>query len=558
MSALEVESRILSKKTHGGFEEDYEEDKEEAVIAVGNEGTAGGASTALTGSVKPRPKKNTHRVKDARLRQNLRRADGKFRQAKAAVKASELLLQEEAGFLEAEGMEKTYKFTQEELKKNVDVTTASKAFDLTLDFGPYEIDYTTNGRKILLGGRKGHIASFDFREGALDAELNVNETVRDVKYLHNDQFFAVAQKKYVFIYDKTGAEVHCLKKHIEVTHMEFLKYHFLLATVGNAGWLKYQDTSTGDQVCELRTKMGPSTAMTHNAYNAIVHLGHSNGTVSLWSPNSTTPLVRMLCHKGPVQAIAVDRGGHYMASAGADGQLKIWDVRTYKEVHAYYTPTPANTLSISDRGLLAVGWGPHVTVWKDALKVKQKSPYMTHLNPGSTINDLRFCPFDDILGMGHDGGLSSLIVPGSGEPNFDALEANPYETVKQRRETEVQGLLNKLKPEMIALDPNFIGGIDARAPDERKQALKLETTSETDKIKEENKKLQVKAKTRGKNSALRRYLRKKASNVIDERRLRVQESWEKEKSMRENYRKKQRGVAVDEVEVGPALARFGK
>jgi len=39
----------------------------------------------------------------------------------------------------------------------------------------------------------------------------VRETIRDVKFLHNGQFFAAAQKKYVYIYDKRGIEIHCCK-----------------------------------------------------------------------------------------------------------------------------------------------------------------------------------------------------------------------------------------------------------------------------------------------------------------------------------------------------------
>ena len=41
--------------------------------------------------------------------------------------------------------------------------------------------------------------------------MQVRETVRDATFLHNEQFFAAAQKKYVYIYDKRGLEVHCLK-----------------------------------------------------------------------------------------------------------------------------------------------------------------------------------------------------------------------------------------------------------------------------------------------------------------------------------------------------------
>jgi len=39
---------------------------------------------------------------------------------------SEMLLPEERGYLEAEGMEKTYKIKQDQLKEEVDITTAQK------------------------------------------------------------------------------------------------------------------------------------------------------------------------------------------------------------------------------------------------------------------------------------------------------------------------------------------------------------------------------------------------------------------------------------------------
>jgi U3 small nucleolar RNA-associated protein 7 len=243
-----------------------------------------------------------------------------------------------------------------------------------------------------------------------------------------------------------------------------------------------------------------------------------------------------------------------MVSAGQDQKMAVWDIRMFKEVNSYYTHRPASSVAISDTGLTAVGWGTSTTIWKGLfdknkpVQEKVQSPYMAWGGEGKSIERVRWCPYEDILGVSHDQGFSSLIIPGAGEANFDALEVNPFETAKQRQESEVKGLLNKLSPEMIALDPNFIGNLDLRSEKQRRADKDLDAPPADDAGVDE-----IRNRMRGKNGALKKYLRKQRKrNIIDEKKLKAEEVW---KEMQEKHKKKREEAEVD---LGPALSRFAK
>jgi hypothetical protein len=58
-----------------------------------------------------------------------------------------------------------------------------------------------------------------------------------------------------------------------------------------------QDTSTGQLVAQHKTRLGPCGVMAQNPWNAVLQLGHANGTITCWTPNLSTPAVRLLAHR---------------------------------------------------------------------------------------------------------------------------------------------------------------------------------------------------------------------------------------------------------------------
>jgi len=175
------------------------------------------------------------------------------------------------------------------------------------------------------------------------------------------------------------------------------------------------------------------------------------------------------------------------------------------------------------------------------------------------LESLRFRPFEDVCGIGHASGISSIVIPGSGEPNLDSMEhfTNPYMDSKQRREAEVRSLLEKLSPDMIALDPDSVGGIEESNLIQRQQRLRHvaeEANAKKAADLEAAKEKKEKKRMRGR-SKIAKKLRRKKKNIVDENTVKLKELRDEEKE--ERMRSKELVVTDGAGDDAPAaLQRF--
>ncbi|KNH06169.1 hypothetical protein XU18_1744 [Perkinsela sp. CCAP 1560/4] len=361
----------------------------------------------------------------------------------------------EGGISTENEQEKTYLVRQETLASVANRATSKKYFNLELPvLGPYMCDYSNNGNSLLLGGRKGHIAVMDWKSFQLQSEFQLHETCTAIKYLNDEQLFAVAQSKYTYIYGSDGVEVHQLRDLANIQALEFLPQHFLLAGGSKSGILTWFDVSIGKLVSLRRSRMGPISQLCRDKSTNVLAAGHQCGEVSMWVPTCSTPVVKLAAHRSMVVDQRYDKSGSYLTTLGVDGYTRIWDLRTMKLLNQIYTPN-GRTLDVSYTDLLAVGFSSRVEVWSGTFSSQRPNkPLIAHnFEKGYTFPcTLRFCPFEDVLGVGHNFGFSSLLVPGAGCADPDFYNANPFETRKQMRDRPVYQLLDKLQPDSIRLN----------------------------------------------------------------------------------------------------------
>lgn len=360
--------------------------------------------------------------------------------------------------LELEEREVADRVTQSDIVESVALQSQKKQYDLHLTpLGPYKIDFSRNGTHLLLAGLRGHVANIQWKHFALQGETQLKDKVNDIRYLVDHSMYAVAQKKYVYMYTKEGAELHILSRMAHMDRLAYLPKHMLLVASSSVySTMQYTDISTGQEVtCKPPAIVkNPTSCIAVNHANGVVGSTDMRGVIKFWSPAVPDPLLQLKGHNGAINDICFHENGRFFLTLGGDHKLKVWDLRTLRALEEYAVTYTFQTMDISSSGLVALGGGTNIQIWKGLFSSqKPSSPFMKFgLGYGNIAERVRFCPFEDVLGVGHSQGFTSLLVPGSGEANPDFYAANPHETERHRKERVVSSLLDKLPPDMISMD----------------------------------------------------------------------------------------------------------
>ncbi|KAI4291219.1 U3 small nucleolar RNA-associated protein 7 [Pancytospora philotis] len=347
--------------------------------------------------------------------------------------------------------------SQAALKNVVNMYTSEKAIDLKMD-SPCVAQYTVNGSHMLLATQKGCVSAFDTHQLSQAFERTVDDTIFDAAWLHNEQYFALAQREALYIYDANGIELHAVRDVSRPQMLAFLPYHFLLAATTSTGRLKYLDTTQGALVADLSLTDKKVTCLGVNPSNAVLYAGSANGTASLWVPSQEKPVMDIYCSSAAVTGIGFDRRNETMVTSSIDGKYSLFDVRSvYKPLRVINAGRPIHGLAVSQNRVTCLATGKHLMLYRDL-----ETP-IGSIRAKGYVESLAFCPHEDILTAGNSSGMTSYIVPGSGDPHYDASEVSPFMNPRQRKQKEVQQLLDKIPYDLISHD-QMLGQLVPKEP----------------------------------------------------------------------------------------------
>ena len=264
------------------------------------------------------------------------------------------------------------------------------------------IAFTPDGATLVSAGWDGTIKVWSMADGTLldsfGAPVRVlsesNEEIEDMALSPDGQLVAVGTRNHeVVIYElETGEKLSVLAGHSDdVMNVAFHPDGKTLASRGLDNRIKIWDLSSGKILHEIEERTGRVDDMIFTPTGNELFTSSCDGVIAMWDTTRKYAgyLGGFQAHSDCIPVLAISPDGHYMASGGHDGMLRIWDLDAGAmaiefAAHEY----GASALAFSpDGSVLASGGGDQaIHIWDAATGALTRS-LAVH---GSTVSSISF------------------------------------------------------------------------------------------------------------------------------------------------------------------------
>lgn len=212
----------------------------------------------------------------------------------------------------------------------------------------------------------------------------------------------------------------------------------MLASAGEDGAIRFWDTSNGSaRYSPLLGHNGEVSDLDFSPDGSLLASAGADGTIRLWKMDANQPCALgspLLGHgKGNLDAewicaVAFSPQGNLLASAGADGTIRLWDVATFQEDRE---PLKGHKENLHGWfGVCAIAWSPDgsriasggndgtIRLWNAETGQEYVTPLLGHGSDGldfGSVNSVAWAPYGDLLVSGGDDSTVRLWDPIGGQ-----------------------------------------------------------------------------------------------------------------------------------------------